>query len=159
VEVAIALGTLAVGLVGVVLGALLTRQNNKRAYGERLLVEALNDAATAIAEVAGGEGKSAQNRYASAVSRIALHASPGVIAKFRAFQDDPTTTTTDGRARLIEAFDAARKELGHKDADEEDIAVLLFGGTEPSLMFRAKCETTPYVAKGGVLVERPSASK
>lgn len=85
-EVAVALITLAVGLVGVILGGLLARRNEKRAQGERLLVEALNDAMTAIAEVAGGEGKPAQNRYASAMSRIALHASPRVIRSSASFK-------------------------------------------------------------------------
>lgn len=106
-----ALVTFAAGLGGVILGGFLARRNEKRAQGERLLVEAMNDAATAIAEVASGEGKAAQNRYASAVSRIALHASPAVIAKFRRFQDDATTSTRDGRVRLIDAVQQARREL------------------------------------------------
>lgn len=140
-EVAVALITLAVGLVGVVLGGLLTRRNEKRAQGERLLVEALNDAATAIAEVAGGEGKPAQNRYASAMSRIALHASPRVISQFREFQNDATTATQDGRVRFIEAVQQARLELGHGKANEEDLAVLLFGNTKPTERFVAQCQT------------------
>lgn len=117
-NVAIALITLVAGLVGVVLGGFLARRNEKRAHGERLLVEALNDAVTAIADVAGGEGKAAQNRYASAMSRIALHASPGVISEFREFQDDATTATKDGRARFVDAVQQARRELGHGEADE-----------------------------------------
>jgi hypothetical protein len=123
--------TFAAGLGGVILGGLLSRRNERQAHGERLLVEALNDAVTAIADVAGGEGKTAQNRYASATSRIALHASPEVIAKFRDFQNDPTTATKDGRARLIAAIQAARRELGHGQADDDDMAVLLFGNSEP----------------------------
>jgi hypothetical protein len=126
-----ALITFAAGLGGVSLGGLLARRNEKKAYGERLLVEALNDAGTAIADVAGGEDKPALTRYASAMKRIALHASPAVISGFRRFQDDATTETEDGRARLIAAVQSARRELGHDDAPDEDIAVLLFGGTEP----------------------------
>jgi poly(3-hydroxybutyrate) depolymerase len=122
-----ALVTFGAGLVGVLLGGLIARRNEKRAQGERLLVEALNDAVTAIAEVAGGEGKRAQNRYASAMSRIALHASPPVLARFREFQEDATTTTYEGRARLIAALQAARTELGHDQAETHDLAVLLFG--------------------------------
>jgi hypothetical protein len=141
VEVVVALITLAVGLVGVVLGGLLTRRNEKSAQGERLLVEALNDAVTAIAEVASGEGKSAQNRYASAMSRIALHASPRVISHFREFQDDATTATQDGQVRFIEAVQQARLELGHGKANEEDLAVLLFGNTKPTERFMAQCQT------------------
>lgn len=140
-DLPIALITFAAGLTGVILGGLLTRRNEKKAYGERLPVEALNDAATAIAEVAGGEGKAAQNRYASAMSRIALHASPAVISRFRDFQDDATTTTADGRERLIDAIQEARQELGHGQADEEDLAVLLFGNSEPEERFMARCFT------------------
>ncbi|HEX5374678.1 MAG TPA: hypothetical protein VFW48_00815 [Solirubrobacterales bacterium] len=140
-EVAAALSTLGAGLIGIILGALLARRNEKRAQGERLLVEALNDAATAIAEVAGGEGKSAQNRYASAMSRIALHASPRVVSQFREFQNDPTTATQDGRTRLINAVQQARLELGHGKASDEDLAVLLFGDVKPDKRFFAQCDT------------------
>jgi hypothetical protein len=157
VEVAAALSTLAAGLIGVVLGGLLTRRNEKRAQGERLLVEALNDAATAIAEVAGGEGKSAQNRYASAMSRIALHASPRVVSRFRKFQNDPTTATQDGRTRLIDAVQQARLELGHGKASSEDLAVLLFGNTEPDKRFTAQCDTRPVVDFGDAI--RPPHSR
>lgn len=132
---------LVVGLVGVVVGGLLTRRNEKKAQGERLLVEALNDAVTAIAEVAGGEGRSAQNRYASAMSRIALHASPSVISQFREFQDDATTATQDGRARFINAVQRARLELGHGKADDDDLTVLMFGNIEPNEQFTARCMT------------------
>ena len=99
VDAVTALITFAAGLGGVILGGWLARRNEKKAQGERLLVQAMNDAATAIAEVASGEGRAAQNRYASAVSRIALHASPDVISRFRSFQDDATTSTADGRRR------------------------------------------------------------
>jgi hypothetical protein len=132
---------LVVGLIGVVVGGLLTRRNEKKAQGERLLVEALNDATTAIAEVAGGVGRPAQNRYASAMSRIALHASPGVISQFREFQDDATTATQDGRERFINAVQQARLELGHGRVNDEDLAVLLFGNSEPKERFTAQCET------------------
>jgi hypothetical protein len=44
---------LAVGLVGVVVGGLLTRRNEKKGHGERFPVEALIDAVTAIADVPG----------------------------------------------------------------------------------------------------------
>src|SRR6476620_819338 len=119
--------TFVVGLGGVALGGLLARRNEKRAHGDRLLVEALNDAMTAIAGVAGGEGKAAQNSYASATSRIALHAAPAVVASFREFQDDAKTTTVDGRQRLLAAVQSARGELGHGQAQDGDLAVLLFG--------------------------------
>lgn len=121
------------------LGGLLARRNEKRAQGERLLVEALNDAVTAIAEVAGGDGKRAQSRYASAMARIALHASSGVVAKFRAFQDDATTTTALGRSLLLEALQAARAELGHDKADDEDVATLLFGSVAVHGVATARC--------------------
>lgn len=139
-----ALITFAAGLGGVILGGLLSRRNERRAHGERLLVEALNDAVTAIADVAGGEGKTAQNRYASATSRIALHASPEVVAKFRDFQNDATTATTDGRVRLIAAIQEARHELGHGQANDDDLAVLLFGNPEPDdRPVAARCNFAP----------------
>jgi hypothetical protein len=119
--------TFVVGLGGVGLGAVLARRNTKRAAGDRLLVEALNDVVGAIAEVAGGAGASAQSRYGSATARIALHASPNVVAAFRDFQDDATTTTREGRARLLRAVQVARRELGHADVDHRDLAVLFFG--------------------------------
>lgn len=131
---------LIVGLAGVVLGALLTRRNEKKSYGARLLVEALNDAVTAIAEVAGGEGRAAQNRYASAMSRIALHASPEVISGFRDFQVDATTATEDGRKRFIAAVQRARLELGHQKADDSDLSDLMFGAS-PAERFTARCNT------------------
>lgn len=122
-----ALITFGAGVGGVLLGGFLARRNEKQAQGDRLLVEALNDAVTAIAEVAGGGGGAAQNRYASATSRIALHASPEVVARFRQFQDDATTATADGRARLIAALQEARRELGHGRVGDDDLYVLLFG--------------------------------
>jgi hypothetical protein len=162
-DVVAALISLSVGLLGITVGAFLTRRNEKRAEGERLLVGAFNDAATAIAEVAGGEGKVAQARYASAVSRIALHASPAVISKFREFQDDPTTATQDGRRRLIAAVQEAREELGHGRVKEEDIATLLFGNTEPRQHFSARCRTReqvdPELAAGRLVDPSPQETK
>jgi hypothetical protein len=122
--------TFGVGVGGVVLGSFLARRNDRRARADLLLAEAFNDAASAIAEVAGGVGDAALRRYASATSRIALHASPRVIAAFRSFQNDPQTITTDGRQRLVAAMTEARRELGLEDTPEADLAVLLFGGSD-----------------------------
>jgi hypothetical protein len=114
--------------LGAGLGAYLARRNERASHIDRLLAEALNDVVAAIADVAGGEGSPAQARYASAVSRIALHASPEVVSAFRAFQDHATTYTTDGRTRLVEALQLARADLGHKPAAPDDLQTLLFGG-------------------------------
>lgn len=126
-DVAQTLITIVAGAGGVSLGALLERRNQKKAQAARLLTEALNDALAAIAEVAQGAGEDAQARYASAVSRLALHASPAVVVAFRQFQDQATTVTPDGRARLLAALREARHELGHDPVNDTDIAVLLFG--------------------------------
>lgn len=115
------------GVVAVAVGAWLSRRHGKRAQAERLLVEALNDAMAAIAGVASGAGVEAQRLYASAVSRIALHGSPEVVAAFRQFQDDPTTVTESGRARLVKAVHMSRAELGHRAAVDGDLRVLRFG--------------------------------
>ena len=125
-EVIGALITFAVGLGGVLLGGFLASRNEKKARTERLLVEALNDAVTAIAEVAGGDSRG-QQLYASAASRIALHASPELVAEFRRFQDCGSTVGADGQHRLVAVLQAARAELGLDEASTEDIAVLLFG--------------------------------
>lgn len=122
-----ALITFGVGVGGVVLGAALARSNQQRAAKDRLLVEALNDMVGAIAEVAGGAGGEAQWRYASAVSRVALHAPPRVVDALRRFQDDATTATPAGRARLIAVVEAARSDLGHSAIGARDLEVLLFG--------------------------------
>jgi hypothetical protein len=114
-------------LAGVGLGGLLARRNEKRAQSERLLVEALNDAMTAIAHVAAGDEPAAQGRYASAVSRIALHAPPTVLSEFRRFQEVGNTTAPEGRTRLIAAIQSARSELRHGRAENDDIAYLIFG--------------------------------
>jgi hypothetical protein len=119
--------TVVVGVLGIGLGALLARRNERASTTDRLLTEALNDLVAAIAHVANGEGQAAQGRYASATSRIALHASPPVVAAFRRFQDDATTGTPDGRARLLDAIHIARRELGQKPADTDDLETLLFG--------------------------------
>src|ERR1700722_14649353 len=77
-----------IGLVGVVLGAaltaLLTRRNKRLSHADELLAQAVNDAIDAIADVAAGTAHDAQARYASAVSRIALHGSPQTGARRRA---------------------------------------------------------------------------
>jgi hypothetical protein len=122
-----ALIALVVGFGGIVLGALLARRNDRRSRTDTLLVQALNDAASAIAEVADGGGSVARVRYASAVSRIALHAPPEVAMAWRRFQDDATTETVDGRARLVSAIQAARVQLGHGHISDMDLHVLLFG--------------------------------
>jgi hypothetical protein len=96
-----------------------------------LLVEALNDAMTAIAQASTGGGAAAQGRYASATSRIALHASPLVLTKFREFQEVGKTTTLEGRMRLLDAIKAARGELGNESVDDDDIAFLIFGHEAP----------------------------
>lgn len=125
-----ALITFGAGLAGVGLGGFLARRNEKKSQGERLLVEALNDAITAIANVASGD-PDAQARYASATARIALHAPPAVVTAFREFQDDATTVSPDGRARLLAAIQAAREELDHGNVSNDDLAVLLFGSNSP----------------------------
>jgi hypothetical protein len=126
VSVAAALVALVVGIGGVVLGALLTRRNERRSRADDLLAQALNDAVAAISEVASGSGD-AQALYASAVSRVALHAPPDVVESWRHFQDDATTATKDGRARLVTAIQSARMQLGHGSVPDADLHVLLFG--------------------------------
>lgn len=112
--------------VGALLAAFLTRRNEKRSTGERLLIEAINDALAAIAAVANGD-QAAQAEYASAMSRIAFHAPVPVVRAFRAFQDDATTGTEDGRERLIAAITTARHSLRSDKVDSADLAVLVFG--------------------------------
>jgi hypothetical protein len=116
-----------VGLGGVMLGAFLARRNEKQATVDRLLVGALNDLVSAIAEVAQTSDTTALARYGSAASRIALHAPPNVVAAFRDFQDDPTTETLDGKVRLLNALQVARNELGHGKVSDQDMSVLMFG--------------------------------
>jgi hypothetical protein len=123
-----------VGFGGVALGAtltaLLTRRNERRSRRDELLAEAVNDAIHAIAEVAAGI-PAAQARYASAVSRVALHAAPQVMVAWRRFQDDATTETLDGRRRLVAAVQSVRAQLGHGDGTDADLHVLLFGPGGP----------------------------
>jgi hypothetical protein len=125
VDAAAALFALIVGFGGVVLGALLTRRNEKQSRADDLLAQALNEAVAAIAEIA--NGADAQAPYASALARIALHAPPEVVEAWRRFQDDATTITDDGRARLVTALQAARSQLGHDSVSDADLHVLMFG--------------------------------
>lgn len=124
-----------VGFAGIALGAsltaLLTRRNARQSRSDELLAQAVNDAIDAIADVAAGTAPDAQARYASAVSRVALHGSPQVVATWRCFQDDATTETTDGRRRLVAAVQSVRTQLGHGDAADADLNVLLFGPGGP----------------------------
>jgi hypothetical protein len=128
-----ALIALGVGFGGVMLGATLTRRNDRQSRSDELLAEAVNDAISAIAAVAASNSTdaSAQTRYASAVSRIALHAAPRVVTAWRAFQDDATTETGDGRTRMVAAIQATRAQLGHGHASNPDLHVLLFGPGGP----------------------------
>lgn len=114
------------GLVGIVVGAVLARRNAREEHADKLLADALNDLVSAIADVAGGDAD-ARRRYASAISRIALHGSPDLVEAFRAFQRNPTTCTDDGRRRLIAALQAGREELGRRRIDDDAARVLLFG--------------------------------
>ena len=119
--------TFAAGFGGVVLGGLLARRNDRLAHSDRLLVEAINDAVTAVAEVAQEQTTVAQSRYGSALARIALHGSPSVVRCFREFQEEATTVTADGQARLLAAVQEARGELSRPSVEDHDVAVLLFG--------------------------------
>jgi hypothetical protein len=127
--------TVIVGFIGIVLGAaltaLLTRQNKRRSHADELLAQAVNDAIDAIAAVAAGISPDAQARYASAVSRVALHGSPQVVAAWRTFQDDATSETDDGRRRLVTAVQSVRAQLGHGNAADSDLHVLMFGPGGP----------------------------
>ena len=121
-----ALVPIATGVIGVSLGAWLTRQRDKHATDERLLVEALNDMVGGIADVANGVA-GAQARYASALSRVVLHGSPKIVDALSTFQDDATTTTLQGRRTLVAALQQARSELGHLEIPDEHAMKLLFG--------------------------------
>jgi hypothetical protein len=115
-------------IVGAGVGAFLTRRNERASSADRLLAEAINDLVAAIAEVTGGSGQDAMNRYASATARVALHGSPEVVEAFYEFQKDANTGTTDGRQRLMAALQVARCDLGHKRIDNEaHLRALLFG--------------------------------
>jgi hypothetical protein len=127
VNVAAVLIALAVGFGGVLLGATLTRRNDRRSRADDLLARALSDAVAAISEVSAGTVPNAMASYGSAVGRIALHAPPEVVEAWRRFQDNATTTTEDGRARLVTAIQAARKQLGHGPVSDQNVHILLFG--------------------------------
>jgi len=133
VDAAAALIALAVGFGGVLLGAALTRRNDRRSHADALLAEAANDAIRAIAGVAASNSTDAQaqTRYASAVSGVAMHATPSVVAAWRSFQDNATTETAEGRARMVAAIQATRVQLGHGSASDADLHVLLFGPGGP----------------------------
>jgi hypothetical protein len=127
VDVATALIALVVGFGGVVLGALLTRRNERQSRADALLAQALSDAVAAISEVAFHESRDALARYGSAVSRVGLHGTPEVVEAWRRFQDDATTVTEDGRSRLVVAIQAARTQLGQGAVTDANLHVLLFG--------------------------------
>jgi hypothetical protein len=127
---------LIVGLAGGAFGALVTglftRRNDRESRGDELLAQAANNAIDAIAEVVGGTSPGAKARYASAVAHVALHASPQVAETWRRFQDDPTTATDDGRARMVTAVQSVRTQLGHGYVSDADLHVLLFGSGSSS---------------------------
>jgi hypothetical protein len=62
--------------------------------------------------------------------RLRLH-DHGVCATYDPLQDEGTTNTEEGRARLVVAVQAARKALGHKMVSDADLRVLLFGSDRP----------------------------
>ena len=128
-----ALIALVVGLGGVLLGALLTRNNERRSRGDDLLAQAVNDAIDATADaVRPRPPADARARYASAVARIALHGAPPVVETWRRFQDNATTATDDGRTRMVAAVESVRAQLGHGSVAASDLHVLLFGPGKPS---------------------------
>jgi hypothetical protein len=133
VDATAALIALAVGFGGVLLGAALTRRNDRRSRGDELLAEAANDAIRAIAHVAASNSADAQAQtdYASAVSRVAMHGTPPVVAAWRSFQDNATTETPEGRALMVAAIQGTRTQLGHGPASDGDLHVLLFGPGGP----------------------------
>ncbi len=120
-----ALIALTAGVGGVVLGAFLSRRNEKRAAVDRLLVEALNDLVAGVADSANGV-KGADARCASAIARLGLHGSPEIVVALQRFREHDTTCTADGRAALIHVFTTARRELGQRRIDDAQLAVLLF---------------------------------
>lgn len=86
---------------------------------------------------AAGGGSGAQAHYASASARIALHGPREVVEPWCCFQDEGNTNTEDGRARLVDAVEAARKALGHETVSEDDLRVLLFGSDRQGTRSRA----------------------
>lgn len=119
-------------LVGVLLGAWVTRRNDKRAATDRLLVETLNEIVGGISDSASGV-PGAQARYATAMAQLALHGSPEVVRAFRQFQDLGETISNEGREILAQALFAARKELGRNAIDADDAYVLLFGSATQAM--------------------------
>lgn len=132
-DAAAALIALVVGFGGVLLGAMLTRRNDRRSRGDELLAEAANDAIRAVTHVAASNStdKQAQTDYASAISRVAMHGTRPVVAAWRSFQDNATTETPGGRALMVAAVQATRAQLGHGLASDADLHVLLFGPGGP----------------------------
>lgn len=118
--------TVLAALGGVALGAFLTRRNERRATGERLLAEALDDIVGGINDAA-NEMPGAQARYASGMSRLALHGGADLADSFREWQDIANTGTEEGRLALAEAVQQARRSLGRERLDEESLHALLFG--------------------------------
>jgi hypothetical protein len=111
-------------------GALLARRNERRSRADDLLAQSLNDAVAAIGEIAMRGGSEARAHYSSAAGRVALHAPPKVVQAWRRFQEEGTTVSKEGRARLVVAVHAARAELGHDPISDSDARVLLFGHDE-----------------------------
>lgn len=95
-------------------------------------MEALDDVVGGISDEA-NRVTGAQARYASGMARMALHGSPRMVSTLSHWQREPTTVTPQGRRRLVAAIAEARRELGHDELDDEDIALLLFGDRAGSL--------------------------
>jgi hypothetical protein len=135
VSAAAALIALAVGFGGVLFGALLARRNDRRSRTDELLAGAVNDAVEAISRVAASNStdKKAQTEYGAALSRIAVHGTPPVVAAWRVFQDEANTGTVVGRKRLVAAIQATRAQLGHGQASGSDLGILLFGVGPPQV--------------------------
>ncbi|MGD0197242.1 MAG: hypothetical protein ABSC56_04970 [Solirubrobacteraceae bacterium] len=137
----------AAGVGGVTLGARLNRQNEKQAQADRLLVDALNETVDAISVVAHytkgspdeprsdepphPKAEEGRLRYAAAMARMALYASPDVVAAFRRFQEIADTGTTEGRNRYVEAAAMARTDLDRGTAEPDDLRMLFFGSLKP----------------------------
>ncbi|MGB0871995.1 MAG: hypothetical protein ACPGWS_03625 [Solirubrobacterales bacterium] len=135
------LGSIVGTFGGAFFASKLARRNTRLAESDRLLCEAVNDAVAAISDVAAlnRHGRThvdpvasmqAQARYGSAMSRVAIHASPEVIEAFAKFQRNADTGTAAGRKSLIDATNAARRSMGRADAPEEALSTLHFGASE-----------------------------
>jgi hypothetical protein len=129
-------------LGGVVLGALLTRRNERQATSERLLTEALNDIVGGIADAANGI-PDAQARYASAMARLALHGNAEVVRAFREWQEIANTGTGEGRDALVAAVREARRRLDQDELDDEDVFMLLFGSRQGTGSSRPRQPDSP----------------